>query len=84
MEELQRVLVSLADGKKVPMLMSAGGVMISTDMKVEPNIPLGWLAEIGCRISWTQGGLEVTGIGARAHQGVRDQAGKLLAQDHQG
>ena len=58
-DQLQRVMVSLADGKKVPMLMSAGGVMISTDMKVEPIIPLGWLAEIGCRISWTKGGLEV-------------------------
>ena len=57
--ELQRVWVSLADGNKVPMLMSSGGVMISTDFTVEPIIPLGWLAEVGCRISWTKGGLEV-------------------------
>ena len=55
----QRVMVSLADGKKAAMLMSPHGVMITTDLRVEPIIPLGWLADIGCRITWSSDGLTV-------------------------
>ena len=41
------------------MLMTPAGVMLSVDELVEPIIPLGWLADRGCRISWSEQGLEV-------------------------
>ena len=55
----QKVWVALADGHKVPMLMTAAGVMLSVDQRVEPIIPLGWLADRGCRITWSEKGLQV-------------------------
>ena len=56
---LDKVWVSLADGHQVPMLVTKGGVMISTDTGVEPIIPLGWLDRIGCEISWRNGFMRV-------------------------
>ena len=57
--EGQKVWVALADGHRVPMLMTPAGIMLSVDQKVEPIIPLGWLADRGCRITWTEKGLQV-------------------------
>ena len=50
-KEFQKVFVSLADGQKVPMPMTKSGVMISTDLEIEPIIPMGWLAK-KCSITW--------------------------------
>ena len=55
----QKVWVALADGHRVPMLMTPSGIMLSVDQKVEPIVPLGWLADRGCRITWTEKGLQV-------------------------
>ena len=38
----QKVWVTLADGHRVPMLMTTAGVMLSTDQKVEPIIQYRW------------------------------------------
>ena len=54
-----QVWVSLADGTKIEMLMTKGGVMVALDETIEPIIPLGWLAKYGCTVEWTSGGLEV-------------------------
>ena len=43
--------MALADGQKVPMPMTRSGVMISTDLAIEPIIPMGWLAK-RCSITW--------------------------------
>ena len=56
---MTQVRVSLADGTKIDMLMTKGGVMVSLDPQIEPIIPLGWLAQSGCTVEWTAGGLEV-------------------------
>ena len=57
--KMDQVMVSLADGTKIKMLMTKGGVMVSLDEAIEPIIPLGWLAQSGCTVDWTAGGLEV-------------------------
>ena len=59
LEDFEKVWVALADGKKVPMQMTAAGVMISVDQNIEPIIPLGWLAESGCTVEWKSNGLQV-------------------------
>ena len=59
LDDFEKVWVALADGKKVPMLMTAAGVMISVDQNIEPIIPLGWLAESGCTVEWKSNGLQV-------------------------
>ena len=56
---LDRVWVSLADGHQVPMLVTKGGITVSTDTSVEPIVPLGWLDRIGCEISWKNGAMRV-------------------------
>ena len=56
---MAQVWVSLADGKKIEMLMTKGGVMVALDSAIEPIIPLGWLARSGCTVEWTAEGLEV-------------------------
>ena len=57
--KMDQVMVSLADGTKIKMLMTKGGVMLSLDEAIEPIIPLGWLAQSGCTVDWTAGGLQV-------------------------
>ena len=57
--KMDQVMVSLADGTKIKMLMTKGGVMVSLDEAIEPIIPLGWLAQSGCTVDWTAGGLQV-------------------------
>ena len=52
LEGLQKVWVSLADGNRTPMLMSVAGVMISVDQQVEPIVPVGWMARMGCNVQW--------------------------------
>ena len=52
----EEVLVTLANGEKVPMRMSSSGVMISSDPEVEPIVPLGYLGGVlGYSIRWTGG-----------------------------
>ena len=50
-EALKKVSVSLADGRTTPLLMTDAGVMVTTNLAVEPIVPLGMLAEGGCQIS---------------------------------
>ena len=59
LEDFDKVWVTLADGHRVPMLMSSSGVMVSVDQAVEPIVPLGWLAEAGCVVEWKAKGLQV-------------------------
>ena len=53
---MAQVWVSLADGTKIEMLMTKGGVMVALDANIEPIIPLGWLARSGCTVEWTSEG----------------------------
>ena len=39
--------------------MTDAGVMVTTNLAVEPIAPLGMLAEGGCQISWKKGGVKV-------------------------
>ena len=59
-DSLKKVSVSLADGRTTPLLMTEAGVMISTNLAVEPIVPLGILAGCGCSISWKKNGMKVT------------------------
>ena len=56
---MSQVRVALADGTKIDMLMTRAGVMVALDQNIEPIIPLGWLAQSGCTVEWSSGGLEV-------------------------
>ena len=56
---MSQVRVALADGTKIDMLMTKAGVMVALDQNIEPIIPLGWLAQSGCTVEWSSGGLEV-------------------------
>ena len=59
-KQMEKVWVSLADGKKVPMLMTKTGIMVSTDVGIEPFLPLGWLLnEGGCSMRWSKGQMEI-------------------------
>ena len=58
-EAFKKVSVSLADGRTTPLLMTDAGVMVTTNLAVEPIAPLGMLAEGGCQISWKKGGMKV-------------------------
>ena len=56
LSEYEEVLVTLANGEKVPMKMSSSGVMISPDPQVEPIVPLGFLGgALGYSIRWAGG-----------------------------
>ena len=57
--QMSQVRVALADGTKIDMLMTKAGVMVALDQHIEPIIPLGWLAQSGCTVEWSSGGLEV-------------------------
>ena len=57
--QMSQVRVALADGTKIDMLMTKAGVMVALDQNIEPIIPLGWLAQSGCTVEWSSGGLEV-------------------------
>ena len=59
-DSLKKVSVSLADGRTTPLLMTEAGVMVSTNLAVEPIVPLGILAGCGCSISWKKNGVKVT------------------------
>ena len=56
MSKYEEVMVTLANGEKVPMRMSLSGVMISPDKDVEPIVPLGFLGgALGYAIKWVGG-----------------------------
>ena len=59
LQRLQPVQVALADGTKASLLMTKGGTMVSTDLEVEPIVPMGLLTELGCSIHWKEGNLRV-------------------------
>ena len=59
LEKFKKVSVSLADGRTTPLLMTESGVMVSTNLQVEPIVPLGMLAGGGCKISWKKHGMKV-------------------------
>ena len=60
LEKFKKVSVSLADGRTTPLLMTESGVMVSTNLQVEPIVPLGMLAGGGCKISWKKHGMKVS------------------------
>ena len=60
MDSLKKVSVSLADGRATPLLMTEAGVMVSTNLAVEPIVLLGILAGGGCNISWKKNVMKVT------------------------
>ena len=55
LSQVERAWVSLADGQRTPMLVNKKGVMLSTNLNIEPIIPMGWLTAAGCEIMWTEG-----------------------------
>ena len=56
MSKYEEVMVTLANGERVPMRMSSSGVMISQDKDVEPIVPLGLLGgTLGYAIKWMGG-----------------------------
>jgi len=61
LRHLREIQVSLACGKKIPLKMTPGGTMVSSEEEVEPIVPLGRLvASLGCRLEWDEkGGLVV-------------------------
>ena len=59
LEKFKKVSVSLVDGRTTPLLMTESGVMVSTNLQVEPIVPLGMLAGGGCKISWKKHGVKV-------------------------
>ena len=60
LRHLREIQVSLACGKKVPLRMTPGGTMVSSEEEVEPIVPLGRLvAALGCKLEWDQRGLVV-------------------------
>ena len=60
LEKFKKISVSLADGRTTPLLMTESGVMVSTNLQVEPIVPLGMLAGGGCKISWKKHGMKVS------------------------
>ena len=46
--------MALADGQKTPMLINKRGVMISTNLNIEPIVPMGWLTAHGCELKWSE------------------------------
>ena len=52
--QLERVWVALADGQKTPTLINKRGVMISTNLNIEPIVPMGWLTAHGCGLKWSE------------------------------
>ena len=57
--QVERVWVSLADGQRTPMLLNNHGVMVSTNLNIEPIVPMGWLTSYGCEVIWTDGTVTV-------------------------
>ena len=55
LKDVERVWVSLADGRRTPMLINRRGVMISTNLNIEPIVPMGWLTSHGCEVIWSDG-----------------------------
>ena len=50
LKDVERVRVSLADGRRTPMLINRRGVIISTNLNIEPIVPMGWLTSHGCEV----------------------------------
>ena len=53
--------MTLACGRRVPLRMTKGGAMISSDPATEPIVPLGRLVKsLGCKVGWSlEGGVVV-------------------------
>ena len=74
LRHLREIQVSLACGKKVPLKMTKGGTMVSSE-DVEPIVPLGRLVSVlGCKLEWDQQGL-VLNHPQRGAIKTRDQGG---------
>ena len=56
-KNLKDIQVTLACGRKKELKMSQGGTMISTDMSIEPIVPMGkMISVLGWKAEWTKNG----------------------------
>ena len=59
LSELRDVAVVLASGEKKMLKMSKGGSMVTSELDIEPIIPMGILVQMGCEIRWDSGEFEI-------------------------
>lgn len=63
-EDLQKMpiaQVTLASGEKVEFRVSEGGSMVTTNVALEPIVPMGLLVEkLGCLVEWKEDALNIT------------------------
>ena len=51
--KMKEIQGTLACGRRVPLRMTKGGTMISSDPATEPIVPLGRLVKsLGCKVGW--------------------------------